>query len=205
MLAPGKYRISTKAGVLRANTEVSIVANKQININLLLASGQVLLRSYFTKGGDQHTSSPFNNWTIHAIGGDGKPSQKTLATDIDKVGNFRVSPGRYLVRVKAGAMRGATEVNVAAGKIVRAAVDFKAAKIRVGWDNKAITQWRVYPLNANGKPAKRYVTYAYKNTNTVHLPAGRYLVRGSGRGIKSEGNLTVEAGRHDSVTFRVAK
>jgi len=144
----------------------------------------------------QKGAKPFertNYVSIYPLGPDGKPGQKQVAGDHGNPTRFALPVGRYRAEVTVGKGVGRADFEVKPEKATELTVIVGVGKVRITAIPKAGAKpfkkadyVGIYPLDPDGKPAKKQLTGNYGNPVEFTLPAGRYqtevtLGKGSAR------------------------
>jgi Ca-activated chloride channel homolog len=208
VLPPGRYMARAEAGVVSAEADVEIKAGETTDKTVVLSSGTVDLTALEKEGGRLYKGSPYLFWSIYPIGADGKPTKKYLTKNDGNPGTFVLSPGRYVARAEAGVVEAEGEFEVKAGAPTKNTTVLNAGRVKAAFVDKAggkplkgLSVWYVHVVGADGKPAKKYLTYADRNPYVFFLPQGRYLARAKLDKVDIEGAFDVAPGDEKSVEF----
>jgi len=208
LLSPGRYVARAEAGVVKTEAAFEIRADEVTKVTAVMASGTVKLTALVKEGGQLYKGSPYLFWSIHPVGADGKVAKKYLTKKDRNPKTFVLSPGRYVARAGAGVVKAEAAFEIKAGENSENTTVLSAGRVKVAFVGKPggkplkdLRIWYIHAIGADGKPAKKHLTYADRNPYVFFLPQGRYLARAKLNKIAIEGAFDVAPGDEKAVEF----
>ena len=175
-LPVGKYQILASFAKASANTQVTVLAGKEIKADdLILDAGTVTMRSRLSANSPIQTGV---RWVVYSIKGNGNANgnKNIIASQHGDTVSFTLPTGKYLVEASYGKARANTEVEVVAGKtrdgndvLLNAGRLILSSNLEPGR-----IRWQVYQEQKNGK--RELIISKFGAGANFVLPAGSYRV-----------------------------
>lgn len=192
-LPDGRYIVEARAANVAGRSIIQIEADKDSRHWVHLNAGKVVLSALAADNSTLFTARQPVFWGIYPLK-KGKPASRYIATLGGNPVTFMLAPGNYLARANSGTNKGELAFSIAPGETTETSfvlatgeVELKAVNSKNGslFSAGKTVFWRIYPLDAEGKQPKRYLTSNKGNPRRFTLPPGHYLATAESTGINA--------------------
>jgi Ca-activated chloride channel family protein len=211
-LAPGRYVIEARDGLVSATTAAAVVDKGPTVVELILNAGTLLVRAQAQK-----TGAPMADAIITISdagqGGDGRkdaPVGQPLAAFKGSEGVAVLPAGRYLVRVEQGLVRADRSVVVPVGSQGRIDIPLNAARLQLSAAGREVAEstdaliFSVAEDDPDAPSGRREVARSAARQADFVLPPGTYYVIARLGTIEARESLAVGPGDVVKRTLSVA-